>query len=355
MAYLKLNPSGKYNSICSKWNKSLKKQKQKRIDLDTHLIIEAKKRNRIVEEYELEIMAGEVVIFPWQKGGGKPLTITLKLSESINQFIDYQQNIKSLGKSTVSLNIEALNHLQNCISDIPIEVMTIQHTDQFVEYLKCIKKVNGELTTKYTVNNRIRNFNTFMNWLYEREMITKKLNASQLAVAKPKPRYITEPVFNLVMNENISERYLRMFKLHWDTGMRLSESFVGEIRGEWYTIPAERAKNHRERSIRVNAKQIETILMIQSQWAENPTVDSIKWYSKKFKKALKLVGIEDRHFHCLRHSFGVRRILETNGNIHLVRDEMGHESVVVTEKYTRFDRKEIERDFPSLSRSSKVN
>lgn len=351
MAYLRQNPSGKYNSICSKWERTLKKQKQKRIDLDTHLLIEAKKRNRIVEEYELEIMEGEEVVFPWQKDGGKPLIKTLKLSESINQFIDFQKNIKTNKVSTIALNIEALNYLLKCLSDIPIETMTIQHTDQFVEYLKSIKKTNGELTTKYTVNNRIRNFNTFINWLYERDLITKKMIACQLVVDKSKPRYITEPVFNLVMNQNISERFLRMFKLHWETGMRLSESFYGEIKGEWYTIPAERAKNHRERSIRLNGEQIKTIAMIQNKWAENPTVHGIKWYSKKFKRQLKLVGVDNRHFHCLRHSFGVRRILETNGNIHLVRDEMGHESVIVTEKYTRFDRKEIERDFPSLIQS----
>ncbi|MBC8408038.1 MAG: hypothetical protein H8E12_04830, partial [Rhodobacteraceae bacterium] len=121
MAYLRQNPSGKYNSICSKWERTLKKQKQKRIDLDTHLLIEAKKRNRIVEEYELEIMEGEEVVFPWQKDGGKPLIKTLKLSESINQFIDFQKNIKTNKVSTIALNIEALNYLLKCLSDIPIE------------------------------------------------------------------------------------------------------------------------------------------------------------------------------------------------------------------------------------------
>ena len=60
------------------------------------------------------------------------------------------------------------------------------------------------------------------------------------------------------------------------------------------------------------------------------------------------IGILDKYFHCLRHSFGARRIIETNGNIHLVRDEMGHSSVTVTERYTKLNRKRLLDDFPSL-------
>ena len=94
---------------------------------------------------------------------------------------------------------------------------------------------------------------------------------------------------------------------------------------------------------------IETIELLQLFHQNNPTLDSIKWYSKKFKKGLLKVGVLDKHFHCMRHSFGARRIIETNGNIHLVRDEMGHSSVTVTERYTRLNRKRIVEDFPSLA------
>ena len=77
-------------------------------------------------------------------------------------------------------------------------------------------------------------------------------------------------------------------------------------------------------------------------------MDSIKWYSKKFKQGLVQIGVVNKHYHCLRHSFGARRIIETNGNIHLVRDEMGHSSVTVTERYTKLNRRRILDDFPSL-------
>ena len=66
------------------------------------------------------------------------------------------------------------------------------------------------------------------------------------------------------------------------------------------------------------------------------------------------IGVLDKHFHCIRHSFGARRIIETNGNIQLVRDEMGHSSVIVTERYTRLNRKRIIEDFPSLAEKIKL-
>ena len=146
-----------------------------------------------------------------------------------------------------------------------------------------------------------------------------------------------------------------MIKLSWETGLRLSEPFLGVINGNWLDIPADKAKNHKTRSIRLDKYQTETILILQKHYRNNPTIDRIKWYSKKFKKGLLKIGVINKHFHCLRHSFGARRIIETNGNIHLVRDEMGHSSVIVTERYTRLNRKRIIEDFPSLAEKIKLS
>lgn len=151
-------------------------------------------------------------------------------------------------------------------------------------------------------------------------------------------------------------RFKRMFKLHWQTGLRLSESFLGAVNGSWLDIPAERAKNHNSRSIQITDEQKKTIKLIQKVWRNSgSTKDHIKWYSKKFKKGLLKIGVLDKHFHCLRHSFGARRIIETNGNIHLVRDEMGHSTVTVTERYTKLNRKRVLEDFPSLAEKVKLS
>ena len=58
------------------------------------------------------------------------------------------------------------------------------------------------------------------------------------------------------------------------------------------------------------------------------------------------------HLHCLRHTFAVRRYLQTR-DIYLVKNELGHESVTTTEKYAKFSLRRLENDFPSLVNSTK--
>ena len=58
------------------------------------------------------------------------------------------------------------------------------------------------------------------------------------------------------------------------------------------------------------------------------------------------------HLHCLRHTFAVRRYLQTR-DIYLVKNELGHESVTTTEKYAKFSLRRLESDFPSLVNSIK--
>ena len=58
------------------------------------------------------------------------------------------------------------------------------------------------------------------------------------------------------------------------------------------------------------------------------------------------------HLHCLRHTFAVRRYLQTR-DIYLVKNELGHESVTTTEKYAKFSLRRLEADFPSLVNSTK--
>ena len=58
------------------------------------------------------------------------------------------------------------------------------------------------------------------------------------------------------------------------------------------------------------------------------------------------------HLHCLRHTFAVRRYLQTR-DIYQVKQELGHSSVVTTEIYTKFSLRRLKDDFPSLVKSTK--
>ena len=110
----------------------------------------------------------------------------------------------------------------------------------------------------------------------------------------------------------------------------------------------DKAKNRRARKVRITSEQSLTIQEMQRRYKERPTIDHIKNYSKVFKKALRYLNIdESKHFHSLRHSYALRRRIETNGNYQKVAKELGHKRSDVTEKYQRCDEKKLKDDFPS--------
>ena len=67
-----------------------------------------------------------------------------------------------------------------------------------------------------------------------------------------------------------------------------------------------------------------------------------------FKKALIDIGADSsKHLHSIRHTFAVRRWAIT-GDIKMVSQEIGHASVVMTEKYAKCKLPRLQDDFPSL-------
>ena len=71
-----------------------------------------------------------------------------------------------------------------------------------------------------------------------------------------------------------------------------------------------------------------------------------------FKKALIDIGADlSKHLHSIRHTFAVRRYLQTRG-IYQVKQEMGHSSVTTTEIYAKFSLRRLEMHFPSLVKSN---
>ena len=71
-------------------------------------------------------------------------------------------------------------------------------------------------------------------------------------------------------------------------------------------------------------------------------------YGKQFKKACRHLGIKGKTLHSLRHTYAVRRWAIT-GDIKMVADEIGHASVVMTEKYAKCNLRRLKDDFPSLA------
>ena len=70
-------------------------------------------------------------------------------------------------------------------------------------------------------------------------------------------------------------------------------------------------------------------------------------YGKQFKKACRHLSIRGKTLHSLRHTYAVRRWAIT-GDIKMVSQEIGHTSVMMIEKYAKFNLRKLRDDFPSL-------
>ena len=79
--------------------------------------------------------------------------------------------------------------------------------------------------------------------------------------------------------------------------------------------------------------------------------------TKKFADACKEIGIYESKkttLHCLRHTFAVKKYLETR-DIYEVCKRLNHDSIKTTQIYSKFSWKRLEQDFPNTCGSMAKN
>tara|TARA_Y100000294_G_scaffold135462_1_gene128183 strand:- start:30 stop:626 length:597 start_codon:yes stop_codon:yes gene_type:complete len=166
------------------------------------------------------------------------------------------------------------------------------------------------------------------------------------------PLYIPDRIFAELMRLDwLDQHYKTAFLFYRETGCRVSEPFIGELDGNWLLISADKTKQRSDKELRLNAECLRLCIEMRSYVEKyEGTVES--WtqnLSKTFLKVMREIDGKDTkyHLHCLRHTFAVRRYLQTR-DIYLVKQEMGHASVTTTEIYAQFSLRRLGMDFPSL-------
>ena len=144
--------------------------------------------------------------------------------------------------------------------------------------------------------------------------------------------------------------YKRVFLLHRDTGMRLAEPMISVLEGNWVDIP-NTSKGKAPRSIELN-ESLKLIFLELKGWYDDGYGSKLltpdDHISKMFKKALRSIGAdESKHFHSLRHTFAVRRLIQGT-SIYDLKLLMGHKSVTTTEVYCNMNLKRVAQDFPTI-------
>ena len=308
-----------------------------------------------VKKYEAQIKEyGKNIKLSWQTQSGKTEIVEYTIAEAISDYIKFKQS-EGLRDLTIERIEIALNHLITAAGNkLPVAQLSIHHIDLFKQHYKNIHAPT-------TINMNLAKIITFFKWLYARGKNENQIHISKLRVAKPLPRYITDNEWHRIMGldkvfrkhcgyyDQIDEHWKRAFYFYRETGCRLIEPFIGKLEGNLLIINADKSKTGVVREIYIADSLIEIynemMVRFRNSESKNPRNFS-QSYSKKFKYACDTLGI-DKYFHCLRHSYAVRRYLEIR-DIYLVAKELGHSTVKTTEIYASYNISRLEQDFPSI-------
>jgi len=342
------------------WYLSNGKQKEKQVPLRTSSKGLAEERLVLVNKVESEIKNGMEFSFPWLNDEGIIKVIRKSIGDVIADFISFKQ-LQGLEDSSIKRLMDTLSNFVDFMGiSFPVESVTHKHINEkngYVEY--CFNKKKP--MRKASVNLELRNLKTFLKWCVENEHLEKMPKIVMVKVSKPKPNHLKEKeICSILELENLSPKWKRIFCFYMDTGMRRAEPFFGYMEGSWLVIPEEHTKGKKEKEVYLTPALVqvwEEMMEMKSDWKnrEYKLYNLFGKITKKFKWSIREAGIDDKHhLHNTRHTFAVRRYLET-GNIYLVKNELGHSSVMVTEDYAEFKQSRLESDFPTLARNIEKN
>ena len=326
------------------YEKGIRKEKQ--ISLKTSKKVNARERLSAIQKVEADIKSGMNFSFPWQTNERHTKIKRFTIDDASKQWLE--KRVKNgLRKNTIIINKMSLRYLKDALGHArPLRSIELDDIERFIDH---IRAKGGSDTT---VNMHLRTVKTMLRYYHRSGKLESIPFIEQIPIRKTEPIYITDEEFKSVMKlEPLDNFYKRVFLFYRETGMRLREPMMATLNGNWIDIPPE-SKTHQARSIEASSL-IKDIFLEYKDWLENGYGSTLKdvgdHISKRFKIALRLVGVnEQKHFHSLRHTFAVRSLLK-GISIYDVKLLMGHRSVTTTEVYSEMNLKRVAQDFPDLS------
>lgn len=251
----------------------------------------------------------------------------LLLSEAIAKF-NKQKKIQGLKERTLSSYSVSLSQLLLVLGDIPISKIKKSHKSLLLEYFTL------RLNTS-SVNHRMRCIRVLFHFLVENEYLPKlPFKISKLKQDKQLPKFLTPDQIELIFEQVKEPDLLAFYRVLEHTGMRRSEVKLAVIDGEYIRVTG---KNRKERLIKVPDLVKKDLLLAKK------TGYSLDWANAKFKQYANNVGF-DATLHYLRHTFALRKLVET-GDVYKVKLLLGHSSVVITEIYLQFPMEYLRKVF----------
>ena len=248
-------------------------------------------------------------------------------------------------------------------------------------------KLLSFLMNKYvpsTVNIRQRSIKAFFNWCIEYDYIDKIPFKIKMLKIEQLPKFLMPKEISGIYKYVGDEVMAAIFRVYESTGMRLSELYSCHYEGNYLKIVGKGGKvrfvpfdknNEPNFQIAVASgystdkisraftiawrkhliSQNQQYLIGQNVYKLSETEVKVvafkileNQYTKQIKKSRlskdekRIARASGKNLHCFRHTYAVRKWEET-GDIYKVKELLGHSTVSVTERYTRFPKEYIKQ------------
>ena len=293
--------------------------------------------------------------FEFRNDEGTSKLIKKSLQDTINDYLEYRKCM--VKPKTYKRDKSALNQLMEFVGYTKA-VEELSYRD-FEGANGLIQHLRNRGCGDVGINTSLAHLKVYLNWLYEKEkIIPEPIKFNLLPKGVQLYHYFNESETNQIyhyIDENMDSFFTRCFHFYNQTGMRPTEPFIGELVGNYYIINGDDRKNGIPMQMQLNDELKSILLEMQSfrdsklhcKDANERVCDIFSRTLGKIVRALEFTG-KKLTLYSFRHSYAIRRITMTNGNIYDVMREMGHSNPQTTMGYLRFPVERRLDDFPSL-------
>ena len=349
-----------------RWYNEFGRQVECTVALNTKNKGKAKERGKVVAREVDDIKDGTLQrfqfedYFAFKNDEGTSVLISMTMQIIMPEYLTYKeskQRAKTVSRDRVSLN-QLCDFIGYSKPVAELNYLDIEGSKGLIQHLQLKGYTNNG------INITLRHLRTFFNWLYKKARVVKDPIQFDFLPKGEQEYFIDEyqiqAIHDYIDDESnvIDSFFKRAFIFYEKTGCRAAEPLLGELYGNWLYIDASKSKGHNLRKVQLSEGLKEILLEIQAfrdgyaaRKSPNPNEQVYAIISKKLLKITRALNFNTNRkitLKSFRHSYGIRRVYETNGNIFQVAMEMGHKNTNTTLLYLRFQQDEIKQYFPSL-------
>jgi integrase len=267
-----------------------------------------------------------------------------KEQPTFNQLAD--DYVKNYGhqKSFITFKRHAVRYLREAFGEKKLKDLSYLDLETYRNKRKATPLASGKIRTDATVNREMAALKHMLNKAVEwRKLTTSPFHqGSKLTYREnnQRQRYLMEEEMEKLLN-SCSPHLQPIVEIALHTGMRKGEILKlkwDQVRDGFIYLKETKTGKSRQIPLDGRAAEVFRVLQIKNKW-KSPYVfvgpEGEPWgdVKKAFMGACRRAGIEDFHFHDLRHTFASHLVMK-GANLKAVQRLLGHSDSKMTDRYS---------------------